>query len=253
MKIEINSQFHQLRPLIDQLPEIFNTQGEIIYDERNVIKRFQIDNITLIVKRYRRPNIIQRIVYTFFRSSKAKRSFFNARRLLEAGVQTPVNIAYIEQYQLGLLEYCYYISDVDDAPPIRERLIEPDIFDRTMATDFACFAAELHQKGILHGDLNSTNVLYHPQPDGHFLFSVIDINRMRFYDDFPPIQECMENLTRFTGRMDLFKFVAEQYCKHLQLPSEMVQQLIATKEKHDANWIKRKKRGRLLKRLTGKN
>ena len=241
MRIVINPQYERLRPFLEQLPQCFDREGVTIHDERNVIKQFCVDGIDVVVKRYRRPNIVQRVSYTFFRSSKAHRSFYNAGRLLAYGFSTPVNMAYVETYRGGLLDYCYYVSGVDAAPPIRHLLIEPDAFDRTMAADFARFAVALHQRGVLHGDLNSTNVLYHPQADGHYTFSVIDINRMRFYENGePPLAECMENLTRFTGRMDLFEFVALEYVTCRQLPVATVGEMIAVKQRHDAAWMRRK-------------
>ena len=230
---------------VNNLPEYFSTHGRTIYDERNVIKMFTPDEAgaCVVVKRFRKPNIIQRIVYSFFRKSKAQRAYRNATELLRRGVSTPTNMAYLETWQGALFEYGYYVTAVDAAPPIRDRLITPDVFDHAMAADFARFVADLHSKGILHNDLNSTNVLYHDGIDGHSTFSVIDINRMKFYPHgtLPPMAERMENLTRFTGRMDLFEYVATCYVSHFK-PGEApaVSGLMAVKRRHDERWRRRK-------------
>lgn len=76
-----------------------------------------------------------------------------------------------------------------------------------MASDFARFVNRLHQKGIVDLDLNSSNIFYQIQDDGHYRFSPIDINRMKFYKGYPPLKICVENLMSFTGRIDLFEFV----------------------------------------------
>ncbi len=247
MRMEVNEAYAHLMKEIATLPSRFDTEGETIFEGRNMIKKFQMDGETVVVKRFRKPHLIQKIIYTFFRHGKARRAFANGGRLLQLGFSTPVNIAYIETKHRGLLEYGYYISGVDDAPPICLRLNDPEEFDTTMATDLAGILAALHKKGVLHGDFNSTNVLYHPQPDGHYTFSFIDINRMKFCDGYPPIGECMENMTRFTGRMDLFEFVARAYVKVRNLSPDAVEELMAVKRRHDERWVKRKRMAKRLK------
>ncbi|MDR0845505.1 MAG: lipopolysaccharide kinase InaA family protein, partial [Tannerella sp.] len=220
LKITIASEYQKnkaLQQFVEALPLVFEKEGALVYDKRNVIKCFSPDASgdilsNVIVKQYKRPNLIQRIVYSFFRRSKAERSFRNAAELRNRGIDTPREIAFLEQWSGGLFNYGYYVSDADYAPPIYDRLTAPPEFDRTMASDFAAFAVELHVKGILHHDLNSTNVLYHNCGD-HFHFSVIDINRMRIFPagKQPSRKDCLENLTRFTGQMDLFEYVLRCY------------------------------------------
>lgn len=257
-KVTINEAFADNQPLCDfiqLLPAVFDGGGRVLYDERNVIKAFVAGGTEVVVKRFHRPNAIQRIIYSFFRSSKARRAYLSGGTLTERGVATPLNIAYVEVWKGGLFVDGYYVTDVDSAPPIAGPLNERQDFDQVMAADFARFAAMLHEKGILHNDLNSTNVLYHAQPDDHYRFSVIDINRMKFYPlgTQPPTDECLENLTRFTGRMDLFRYVAEQYVSARNLPSTVVSQMVAVKEAHDKAWVRRKKRVRIWKSIIKTN
>lgn len=242
MKIRIATGYEKLHEFVESLPQTFNDSGVTLYDARNVIKRFSVEGIDVVVKRYRRPHLLQRIVYTFFRKSKARRAFEYGAELLRRGIDTPVPMAYIETKSGGLLEYGYYLSAPDEAPAIQGELIEKEDFNRDMAHDFAVFAATLHERGILHGDLNSTNVLWHLQADGHYHFSVIDINRMKFYakGQVPSQKEWMENLTRFCGRMDLFRYVAECYVAHRHLPAETIEQMVAQKNLHDERWRRRK-------------
>jgi tRNA A-37 threonylcarbamoyl transferase component Bud32 len=229
------------------LPEWFAKGKAVLYAERNVIKRFAVDHTDeilnrVVVKRFKFPNMAQRIVYSFFRDSKAKRAFRNATELHRRGISTPREIACVEQWKNGLFAYGYYVSGSDDAPPIREKLIEQADFDRVMAEDFAAFAAGLHTKGILHHDLNSTNVLYH-KAGGRYRFSVIDINRMDFLPEGeePSRHACFDNLTRFTGRMDLFEYVARCYARERGWDAgETIEEAIAVKNKHDEQWQRRK-------------
>lgn len=250
--VKINERWAQNAKFIEfigQLPLLFMEQGEILYCKRNIIKKFYIEcNATktlkpVIVKRYKTPNWVQRVVYSFFRKSKAERAFFNGAELLRRGVSTPENLAYIETWHRGLFMYGYYVSDVDDAPPIQDQLITAKDFNRTMADDFAEFVLQLHSKGILHHDLNSTNVLYHSQKDGHYTFSLIDINRMDFVDNGQQLNlnDCLENLTRFTGRMDLFEYVARHYATAHRGDTEAIfRKMMEIKRQHDAQWKRRK-------------
>jgi tRNA A-37 threonylcarbamoyl transferase component Bud32 len=232
---------------LQQLPELFARGKTVLYAERNVIKRFVLNDADeilsgVVVKRFKRPNIVQRIVYSFFRDSKAKRAFRNAAELRRRGVSTPCEIAYVEQWRCGLFTYGYYISGSDNAPSIRGKLIEQKNFDRIMAEDFAAFAAGLHAKGILHHDLNSTNVLYHKVGE-RFGFSVIDINRMDLLPEgmCPSKYACFDNLTRFTGRMDLFEYVMRCYARERGWDTDKtVKDAVAVKNKHDEQWRRRK-------------
>ena len=252
MKIKINPRYEAYRTFIASLPRRFDREGEIIFRGRNVIKRFTATEGSgyqqvMIVKRYKRPNFFQKIAYTFFCKTKARRAYEHAEVLLDRSFLTPMPFAYIETRRFGLIDHCYFISDVDESHPISERLNEPEEFDRTLAEEFARFAARLHQQGIIDVDLNSTNVLYRPVPtgytgQGHYLFSLIDINRMHVYPKgtVPPLAACMENLTRFTGRMDVFGHVASAYAAARGWSDEMVPRLIKTKREHDRRWRRRK-------------
>ncbi len=236
------------RTFVENLPQNFSDGGITLHNARNVIKQFTVTldngtNMDVVVKRYRKPNPVQRFVYGMFRKGKAERAYTNSQELLRRGISTPKGYAYLEIRKGRQLTDSFFVSGVDNAPPIAERLNTPEQFDTTMATDFAAFAWTLHRKGILHHDLNSTNVLYHRQEDGHYTFSVIDINRVDFLapDTIPPTAECLENLTRYTGRMDLYRFVATHYAMLREWDiNEGVQKIMDVKAKHDKQWRRRK-------------
>lgn len=246
IKTKINPKYSQLGSFIERIHDAFEQEGQIIFQGRNVIKSFvlQVDGKeqTVIVKRYKRSNFFQKIGYSFFRSTKACRAYENAIELMHRGFSTPEPYGYVETRKNGFIDYCYFVSDVDDSHPISEQLNDIEEFNQVMAKDYARFVAQLHQKGILDIDLNSGNVLFHPLADGHYTFSLIDINRMKFYgeNECPPLSECMENLTRFTGRMDVFECVARAYVKARGMSEGMVQRFTEAKIVHDRNWKRRK-------------
>lgn len=222
----------------------------ILHSGRNLIRLVEREGKMVVEKRFHRPNLVQKIVYTFFQPTKAYRAFHHGEELIKRGFDTPRPISYLETRKCGFIDYCYYTCEKTSLPPIEE-LTDRDDWNKDLAHDFAHFVARLHEHGVLHHDLNDTNTLYLKEDDG-YSFSVIDINRMTF---FPmgkeiPLKICLDNLTRFTGRMDLFEFVVREYAKARQLDEESTTLLgIKIKAAHDRNWYRRKRFTGFLKSL----
>ena len=162
----------EVEAFLKRLPMVFDGEGEMLYDKRNQVKRFVLPSgHPVVVKRFKKPILIQRIIYGFFRKTKARRAYLYAAVLRHRGFGTPHEIAYLEQRRMGLLSYCYFLAEEDGAPTIYERLVAQQPFDRVIADDFAALVAALHQKSILHGDLNPTNVLFHTRKLGKVDFN----------------------------------------------------------------------------------
>ena len=254
LKIIVNPKYGQLRHFVEHISDVFDSGGRVIFEGRNVIKTFVADcggkQMEVVVKRYKRPNIVQKMAYSLFRSTKAMRAYNNAVELKRRGFSTPEQYAFVETRVGGLIDYCYFFSAADYSPAISDMLCSPTSFNRTMAADYARFVARLHENGVLDIDLNSGNVLYRIAADGHYSFSLIDINRMRFYSigRCVPMAECMENLTRFTGCMELFEYVARQYAGARGFDEAMVARMMEVKARHDQRWEKKKRFAHLFKK-----
>ena len=138
MRMEVNAAYGSMAEKMASIPDRFEAEGTLLYEGRNTIKRFDDGGVPYVVKRFRRPMFVQRVVYTFFRPGKARRAYHYGLRLQQLGFATPESIAYLETRSGGLLDQSYYICRVDDDPPICERLNDPEEFDRVMAAeDFA--------------------------------------------------------------------------------------------------------------------
>ncbi len=222
---------------LNNLPYLFDKEGKILHDERNRIKEFSITDQKMVVKCFKRPILIQRFIYSFIRKTKAHRAFLNAHRLRKRDVDTPNAIAFVEVWHKGLFDEGYLVTDVNNDPPIANLLANNGIgFCKELAEQFASFVVELHSKGILHHDLNSTNVLYREKEEGKYHFSLIDINRMKVYRNgrFPSKDECLKNLNRFTGDYDLFEFVLTAYAKERDWNvSETLKRALKLKKRFD--------------------
>lgn len=248
MNIVIAPEYELLREQIEAAPEITDSSNcKVLYNGRNKIVQLEpCKGHTLVVKKYKRHDWFKSIVYTFFKPNKARRSFENAQELRHRGFETPHEAAYIEKKERGLITQVYYICAYTAKEPVCAELIEKEPFNRELATAYAQFVASLHDAGILHRDLNSTNVNYEKNDTG-YTFELIDINRMEFYKGAVPKAECMENLTLYSAFTDMFKYVLNSYAVARKWAQSDIEQAIKVKQRHDRNWLRRKRFTRFIK------
>lgn len=211
MKIEINPEYQSLEKFIRSIPQRFDSEGTIIYEARNVLCTFTVDGVELVVKRFKKPHLINRFVYGTIRKSKAYRSYHYALRLLEKGIRTPKPIAYIENYGLGL-RYSYYISLHSPLTrEIREFTEKEDIEDELYVLKaFGLYSAYLHENNVLHLDYSPGNILF-GMLNGELTFSLVDINRMKFTEVSE--EEGYKNFRRLYFLDKAYKVVAEAYAE----------------------------------------
>ncbi|MEI8084989.1 MAG: lipopolysaccharide kinase InaA family protein [Paludibacter sp.] len=204
MKVVVNQKYSSLKSFVENLPNIFSNEGELIYKERNILKCYSVDGYNIVVKQYKKPHIINRIAYTFFRPSKAKRSYEYALKLLELGIETPAPIAYIEEFKCGLLTHGYLFSIYEKDFSIIRDLMDGIQIDDDLLNALALYIANLHQNGVLHLDISPGNMLYKKDAK-NVHFTAIDINRMQFpkvistemrYKNFNRLSDNPEVLTK---------------------------------------------------------
>lgn len=217
VKIVTNPLYKNMIPFLESIPEQFDTTGELLYDERNKVRRYKKDNLRLVVKRYKHPLFFQRFDYTFIRPSKAKRAYLYALKLQELHINTPEAIAYLEQKEKGLFTTGYFVSLNCNDPDTR--ILRKQPFDKHLADTLASFLVAMHQKGFLHGDLNLSNILYHPTNEGGYCFTVIDTNRSKFKEE-PTREECLENLKRLSHQRELLIYLVQKYAEVRQWNQE---------------------------------
>ena len=97
MKKIFNPDYEYLQPQFDSLLENFKTSGELIGSEkRNVIKVFEIEELAVNIKSFKKPNFLNSFIYGYLRKSKAQRSFEYAKILLSKNIGTPQPFAFYE-------------------------------------------------------------------------------------------------------------------------------------------------------------
>lgn len=174
--VTVNPKYSFLKEYIEQIPVRFEELPDVLYKDRNVIKADQVSNVKLVIKSYHRIYLTNRIRYSYFYASKAKRAFQYGLELLKKGFLTPEPIAFIECFEYGLLTRSYFISLHTDFTPLAS-IISHD--QELLMKDLARYTYQLHRHGIYHMDYSSGNILCKKQ-NGHFQFSLIDNNRMKF-------------------------------------------------------------------------
>ena len=176
VSVVIHPEYRFLQDYIESIPTRFELLTKILYKDRNVIKLDETNGLKLVIKSYGRIYLTNRIRYSYFHASKAERAFTYGTKLLEKGFKTPQPVAYIEEFDNGLLRNSYFVSLYTDFQPL-SKMMPTDEMEITKA--LAAYTFDLHKSGIYHMDYSRGNILCKKGEDG-YQFSLIDNNRMRF-------------------------------------------------------------------------
>lgn len=206
--------------VVESIPTIFenNSVSEILHEGRNEIRYFKELGGGLVVKKFVSVTFFNRLMYSFFRKSKARRSYENATKLIERGFMTPLPVAYIEIKRWLLLKEQYYVCNYSSWSSLFDIFSHEPCENTNYIVD-ACisFIASLHKNGILHFDLNPSNILYHVDDDGTISFELIDLNRMLFMKKQPPLSLLLKNLTRMTENDKMYSYIVYRYIYNMEL------------------------------------
>lgn len=218
----------------------FQKHDSTIHKARNELKIVPLQNISTVVKSFKIPNIINKIAYSFFRDSKAKKSYEYS---LKIGDFTPSPIGYIEFYKLGLINESYFISEEFKYDfTIREPLLEDDFVNREeVFRAFARFTLKLHNANIFHNDYSPGNILIKKQEDGALVFKIVDINRMKFLDLDEETRA--KNFSKLWASDGILTIMADEYQKHHICSEGFTQRVLfySNKNKRVKNFKKRLK------------
>lgn len=212
IKLVVSDKYKKLNSFIEALPSQFMQSGEVIYSGRNTIKIFDVAGLTLNVKSFKKPLLINQIAYAFFRKSKAERSYLYASLLEGNGFHTPEPIAYMELKEYGLFKYSLYISVHEQFDGMMRELLHGTVEDHEeLLRQFAHYTAALHEKKILHLDYSSGNILY-KQINNKYTFYLVDLNRMEFNKNIDLNTGCF-NFRRLWGSDEMMSFFIKEYAK----------------------------------------
>jgi len=241
-KFKLSSHFKNFHDFILNIKNYFDISHDTIHKARNELKIIPHNDLNVVVKAFKVPNIINRIAYSYLRDSKAKKSYEYSLKIASF---TPEPIGYIEFYKHKLLKESYFLSEKFPYDfTIREPLLESDFKNRdAIFRAFSRFTYDLHTAGIFHNDYSPGNILI--QKDGdNYVFKVVDINRMKFFDGIKMTQtERAKNFSKLWANDTILEVMADEYQKFYDSDEEFTTQVLyySNRNKHIKNFKKRLK------------
>jgi len=213
MNYEINKDYLHIKNFLVDCVVNFDIKGEDFGDQkRNSLKLFHINDLTLNIKSFKIPNLVNQVAYKFFRKSKAQRSYEYALQLKSLDVNTPDPVAYYEFKTFFLFKKSFYISKQINCDLTYRELINdfnyPD-YD-TILRAFTRFTYDLHEKGIQFLDHSPGNTLI-IKKENEYKFYLVDLNRMKFGQmDF---ETRMKNFARLSKYKHMVEIMSDEYAK----------------------------------------
>ncbi len=230
----LDPHYAHLLPFVKEIAVRFHDDATTIHASRNTLKVFKRATGNIVVKSFKVPNIINQVAYSFFRTSKAQRSYSHSQQLLQLGIATPRPIAFVEQRRWGLFKQSYYICEhIEYDFEIRAVLNDAAFSDREQIFKaFAKFSYQLHEAGVYHVDYSPGNVLINKEGNT-YSFNIVDVNRMKFISFTDELR--MKNLSRFSASVEDTTRIARYYAHEAGLdPTWATQKLLFYHHKHQA-------------------
>ena len=194
-------------------------KGEIIYAKRNSLREYN----GFISKQFATPSLWRGLIYGWFCSSKAKRSYEYALRL---DAITPHPIAFREVRYGGILRDSWYVCQKSECKYTFNDLIHNKTFPNRerILQAIGQFTAELYQRGVFHQDYSGGNILFNE--DGSKI-EIIDLNRIKFYCKMP-IKKGLQLFERLNIDKEALSILGASYAQSLGLDKDFVIKYIIT-------------------------
>lgn len=224
--VELLPGYEKMESFFLSLPSLFKKEeGQLIHDGRNQLRILTYEEERFVVKAYKKPVFINRLVYGIFRSSKAKRSLENALLLRSIGVGTPEPIGYINLRKGFLFTQSFLVTRLSTCPYRYDMLFQRHFdFEEKVLREIGRITANLHEHGISHLDYGRGNILFDETPDGNIHVELVDLNRIK-RGPVDMIKGC-KNLERLPATEQMHRWIAEEYAKARNYDEEKCFQLM---------------------------
>jgi tRNA A-37 threonylcarbamoyl transferase component Bud32 len=203
----LNDKYSELESYVNAMPVSFDGIDEILKNNRNDIRVAHVGGHKLVIKSFKGMYFLNRMVYSLFRKSKARRSYEVSWELQKRGFNVPDPVAFVDCYHWFFLTQSYFISLYQEHKTFAE-VLGSDTGKEEMLNRFAQFTFNLHAAGIRHDDYSNGNVLCSLDGNHDIDFSLVDLNRVVFrnvsYSDgirnLSKLHFSMEELSRLIRR-----------------------------------------------------
>jgi hypothetical protein len=251
VRITIHPKYKNQEEAILQLVKTFFGEGDLVVKgSRNTIKTNFLGTEKLSIKFFQKPGIFKSLIYSFFRSTKAKRSFDYANYLLEHGIPTPFPVSFIEERgPLGLLGESFYIChQLEYDFTIRELIHDPLFPERKeILEQFTEFTFKMHEANVNFLDHSPGNTLIVNKGNSKYDFFLVDLNRMKFEN--LSIEKRMDNFKKMWLSKGMVQIIAKKYA---ELSNEPVDKLLHILMEKSQQFKRKTARKKYLKRRVGK-
>lgn len=245
MDCRINPNYKSLEKAILDIPRRFDEEGEVIENNRNVIKILEVEGQRFNVKSFKKPNIVNQFAYAYLRKGKAVRSFEYANMLLERGVDTPEPVAYIVYRNIWGVTRSFYISRQEEYDyTFRDLRIERPADLEFILREFTKFTYHFHSQSIYFIDHSPGNTLIRREDEG-VKFMLVDLNRIKFMNISPFVG--LKNFYRLNATDDMIDVIADEYARLTHSDAvEMTRLLKEWTHAHDEQ-VRRRKAKKIAK------
>jgi len=210
---KLNKAYESSLSFFNNIIENYDVEGENYGDQdRNSLKLFDFKGGTVNVKSFKVPNLINKVAYRYFRSSKAQRSYEYANKLINLGIGTPEPIGYYEYKTALFFGKSYYISyHINYDLTYRELVSVPNYENHeVILRAFTQFTYNLHEKGVCFLDHSPGNTLIKVRGNEYDFF-LVDLNRMQFQK--MEFNDRMQNFSRLTPKKEMVEIMSDEYAK----------------------------------------
>jgi serine/threonine protein kinase len=135
--------------------------------------------VEIVIKKFRTLGVDK--LKSFFLASKAQKAWRGSLALVDAGLGTPLPVAYLEKRKGVFLQQSYFLSEyISGMAEIRGlfRELSSGALDELLE-ELACCLSRCAEAGIDHRDLSDGNILVQKVPGRQNRFFLLDTNRIR--------------------------------------------------------------------------
>ncbi|MGI9354589.1 MAG: lipopolysaccharide kinase InaA family protein [Rhizobiaceae bacterium] len=235
---------------ISEILDSYSQSGSILQRGRNTLKQVSFLGEEWVVKAFRIPGFPQDLTYGTFAKSKAEKAYVNAQRLLQLGFHTPKPIGFIENKEGAKLKDSYYICEY-----LANRQTLADVWKndpeaaQKMMPELVQMISDMHDKGIIHRDLNPNNLLIPAETSlsETFSFSMVDINRITWEEKPLALEQRIGNLSRlFHNNKDYKEQTVRCYAEIAGADLDKCEQYLEKAAKKTAAYFRTKKKIRRI-------